>query len=192
MSRGVLGLDRVVTALLGLVLLAGGAAAVAWWGGWLARVLPGAPRELSTAGADGVVEAGWFAAACAAAAVVLAVLALWWLLAHVPRRGAGTLSLPGSGAGGQLRLEPDGVADAGARELELTPGVRSAGGRVLDDRGELVVELRATVEPTADLGEVAAAADGVSARLRQVLGRDDARGRVLLSVARDDRSPRVR
>ncbi len=40
MSRKVLGLDRFLTFLLGLVLLVGGAAAIAWWGGWAAQVFP--------------------------------------------------------------------------------------------------------------------------------------------------------
>ncbi|PRY13031.1 hypothetical protein [Kineococcus rhizosphaerae] len=188
MSRRVLGLDRVVAVLLGLVLLAGGAAAVVWAAGWLRQWWPGAPARLAVAD---VTKESWFAAAAAVAAVVLAVLALWWLLAHVPRRSVGTLSLPGSGPGGQSRLTASGPVDAAAEEFALTPGVRSASGRTISDRGELLVEFRAVVEPTADLRTVAAASQEVSAQLRQVLGRDDVRGRVRLSVARNDKTRRV-
>ncbi|MEW1959749.1 hypothetical protein [Kineococcus sp. NPDC059986] len=190
MSRKVLGLDRFLTFLLGLVLLVGGAAAIAWWGGWLKQVFPGVGDRLGS-GAGDAVRAGWFAGAAAAAAVVLAVLAIWWLLAHLPRRGTGDLTLSGSDASGRLRLDADSPARTAADLLATHPGVRAAKGRTLTDRGELVLELRATCEPTADLHEVAAAANSISAQTRSVLGRDDVHGRVVLSIARSDRSSRV-
>ncbi|WP_369054241.1 hypothetical protein [Kineococcus terrestris] len=192
MSRKVLGLDRLVAVLLGLVLVAAGAAAVAWYAGWLAQLLPGTPERLSTGPVADAVAAGWFAGACAAAAVVLALLALWWLIAHVPRRGAPAVSLPGSRDGDRLVLEADAPADAAAEALAAAPGVRSASGRTVVDRGRLVVELRAVVEPSADLEEVGRAADEVSRQLRTVVGRGDVAGRVRLSVARGDRTARVR
>ncbi|PRY14565.1 hypothetical protein [Kineococcus rhizosphaerae] len=191
MSRKVLGLDRFASFVLGLVLLVGGAAAVAWWGGWLARLVPGTGDRLFS-GAGDAVRAGWFAPAAAAAALVLAVLAVWWLIAHLPRRDAGDLTLGGSDATGRLQLDADAPARTAADVLATHPGVRSAKGRTVTDRGETVLELRATCEPTADLHEVAAAANRISAQTRQVLGRDDVHGRVVLSVARTDRSRRVR
>ncbi|WP_432544014.1 hypothetical protein [Kineococcus sp. SYSU DK002] len=191
MKRSVLAVDRLVAVVLGVVLVAAGVLAAAWGSGQLTRWWPQAPDRLDLGAARDAVDAGWFGAACAGFALVTAVLAVWWLLAHVPRQGVKTLGLTGSGPAGQLRLSADGPADAAAEELALTPGVRSAGGRTIDDRGELVVELRALVEPTADLAVVARAAEEVSTQLRGVLGREDARGRVRLSVARNDRSQRV-
>jgi hypothetical protein len=185
-SRRVLALDRVAAVLLGLVLVAGGVAGLAWWTGDLA---PG--TTLDTAAVGTVVDAGWFPAACAALAVVLAVLALWWLLAHLPRRRPGQLALPGSGREGALRVAADGPARAAARVLAAVPGVRSATGRVVEDRGRLVAELSATVEPRADLAEVAAAAGEVRGQLLEVLGRPDVAGRVRLAVARAERGSRV-
>ncbi|MEZ0163274.1 hypothetical protein AB2L27_00680 [Kineococcus sp. LSe6-4] len=191
MSRKVLGVDRLVAFVLGLVLLVGGVAAVAWWGGWLAQVLPGTGDRL-VSGTGDAVRAGWFAASAAVAAVVLGVLAVWWLVAHLPRRGTDDLTLPGNQASGRLRLAADGPARTAAELLAAHPGVRSARGRTIDDRGELVLELRATCEPTADLHEVAAQAEWISAQTRAVLGRDDVHGRVVLSVARSDHGSRVR
>ncbi|MEZ0494649.1 hypothetical protein AB2L28_20625 [Kineococcus sp. TBRC 1896] len=191
MSRTVLGLDRLLTFLLGLVLLVGGAAAIAWWAGWLSQVFPGTGDRFA-AGTGDAVRAGWFAAVAAAVAVVLAVLALWWLLSHLPRRGTDDLTLAGSETSGRLRLHADAPARTAADLLAAQPGVRGARGRTRTDRGELVLELRATCEPTADLHEVAAAANRISAQTRQVLGRDDVHGRVVLSIARSDRSSRVR
>ncbi|ABS05934.1 hypothetical protein [Kineococcus radiotolerans] len=186
MSRGVLAVDRLVAVLLGLLLVAGGVAGLAWWTGDLA---PG--TSLDTAPVADVTGAGWFPAACGGLAVVLALLGLWWLLAHVPRRGAGQVALPGSGPRGALRVEGDAPAKAAAQVLGAVPGVRSAGGRLVQDRGRLVAELSATLEPRADLAEVAAAAGEVRGQLLEVLSRPDVVGRVRLGVARADRGSRV-
>ncbi|WP_432574307.1 hypothetical protein [Kineococcus sp. SYSU DK005] len=193
MSRSVLALDRLVALVVGLVLIALGLAAAAWYPGWLARLWPAAPRELQLRTATDAFAASWWGWAAGAAGVVLVLLALWWLLAHLPRRGVGTLPLPGSARGARLLIDPDGPVDTAADVLAGTPGVRSARGRVLRDRGRLVVDVRATVEPDADLAEVVAAADAVTGDLRHVLGREDARARVRLSVARTTHQrPRVR
>ena len=98
------------------------------------------------------------------------------------------LVLPGSGKAGRLLVDPTGPASAAADALADTPGIRNARGKVLRDRGELVIAISGTVDPSADLSEVAAAADAVTTDLQTVLGRDDARARVQLSVARHHRA----
>lgn len=185
MSRGVLAVDRVAAVLLGLLLIAAGVAGLAWWTGDLA---PG--TSLDTSAVGGATGAGWYPAACAGLAVVLALLALWWLLAHLPQRRVGLVALPGSGPRGALRAEGDGPTRAAAQVLGAVPGVRSATGRLVRDRGRLVAELSATVEARADLAEVAAAAAQVRGQLLEVLGRPDVVGRVRLRVARTDRGDR--
>ena len=186
MKRGVLALDRTLCVILGLVLIAGGVAGLAWWTGDL---LPG--TKIETGSVTEALDADWFPAACAGAAVVLAVLALWWLLAHLPQRRIGAMLLPGSGSRGTLQVNGDGPTKAAAQVLTGVPGVRSASGRLVHDRGSLVAELSATVEPRADLGEVAAAAAQIREQLLDVLGRPDVVGRVRLGVARADRGARV-
>lgn len=188
MSRRTLALDRFLALVLGLVLLVGGAALVAWPTGWLDQLLGQEAGTLSTGPVTDALGASWWTGAAAAAAVVLAVLAVWWLVAHVPRQSAGTLTLTGSGRSGQLTIDPDGPAQAAADELATVAGVRSARGTVNRERGRLVVVLDATVEQRADLAEIAAEADRITATLYHVLGRRDARARVRLSVARRDRS----
>ncbi|GAA1639158.1 hypothetical protein [Georgenia ruanii] len=186
MSRGVLAVDRVVAFLLGLVLLLAGLAAIAWGAGRLYLVWPAVPAVLRLRALRAAVELGWWAPTVAVAGVVAVALGLWWLLAHLPRRGVGTLALPGAGGGG-LRLDPDAAVAAAADALAQAPGVRSASGSMRDDRGELVALLDATIEPTADLGAVVAAAEQVSAELGHVLSLPAARCRVELSVARRGR-----
>ena len=187
MRRSVLGLDRFLAIVLGLCLLVAGAAVASWYTGWLGDVWTATPKKLSTAGAADVVEMSWWPWAALGAGVLAVVLGLWWLIAHLPRRGVGMLVLPGSGKTGRLLVDPTGPAGAAADTLADTPGIRNAHAKVLRDRGELVVAITGTVDPSADLSEVAAAADAVTTDLQTVLGRDDARARVRFSVARHDR-----
>ncbi|WP_328291268.1 alkaline shock response membrane anchor protein AmaP [Kineococcus sp. NBC_00420] len=184
MGRTVLGFDRLAAIVVGLVMVVVGLAAAAWGAGWLVRVWPAAPQQLTLKTATDAFATGWWSWATGIAGAVLVLLALWWLLAHLPRRGVGDLSLKGSGRQGRLTVDPAAAAGTAADVLAETPGVRSASSRVLRDRGQLVVDLSATIEPDADLQTVVAATDDVATDLGQVLGRDDARARVRLSVAR--------
>lgn len=188
MGRAVLGLNRLLAVLAGLVLLILGLAAAAWGAGWLVKVWTSAPQTLQLKSASDTFAMAWWPWAAGIAGAVFILLGLWWLLAHLPHRGVGMLALPGSGKEGRLLIDPAGAASTAADVLGETPGVRSSSSRVLRDRGQLVVELKATVEPTADLTSVVTATDAVSADLQQVLGRDDARARVRLAVARRARN----
>lgn len=190
MKRSVTGVDRVLTLLAGLVVVAAGAAAAAWGGGWIEEVWSSAPRTVQLKTVTDTVGQSWWPWAAGAAGVVLALLALWWLLAHVRRDTVDELTLRGSGPEGRLVLDPSGPAATAAEVLSGTAGVRSASSRVRRERGTLVVALTATVEPTADLAAVVAASDAVTGELRQVLGREDARARVRLDVARRARPQR--
>ncbi|GAA0228730.1 hypothetical protein [Cryptosporangium japonicum] len=192
MRRSTLVLDRLAALVAGVVLLGLGAALVAWPTGWLADQWPGTPDRISTGSADDVVTASWWPLASGAAGVLAVVLAAWWLLAHLPRRGVGALLLSGSDRSGRLVLSPAGPADTAASVFAETPGVRSARGHVVHERGATVVDLTATLEPHADLTDVVTASDAVAADLRTVLGRDDVTTRINLTVAGHRRSlPRV-
>ena len=193
MRRSVLGLDRVLAILLGLILLVAGLGAIAWYSGGLRRLWPEFPRRISTDGASDVLNTDWWPWAGGAAGALAVLLGIWWLLAHLPRRGAGTLVLPGSGKAGRLLADPAGIATTAAEVLADTPGIRSVHGRVIRDRGKLIVGLTGTIDPRGDLKEVVAAIDAVATDLRAVVGRDDIRARIQLSVARRPRArPRVR
>jgi hypothetical protein len=81
-------------------------------------------------------------------------------------------------------VDPGPAVATAAEVLADDPMIRSAKGAVLADRGELVVRLRATVDPDADLGAVVDACDAVLADLAHVLPADQLRSRVELSVLR--------
>jgi hypothetical protein len=192
MRRTVLGLDRIAAVLLGLVLLALGVVTAAWSNGVLYRLWPQFPHQLSTGRTTEILNTTWWPWASGGVGGLAVLLGLWWLIAHLPRGRVGTLVLPGSGRSGRLLADPSGIAGTAAEVLAETPGIRSVRGRVHRDRGQLVIDLTATLDPRADLTDVIEATDAVATDLQSVLGRDDARARVLLTVARRARPrPRV-
>lgn len=131
----------------------------------------------------------WWPWAVAGGGGVLALIALVWLVRHLPRRTGSRVTLDDSGAG---RLTLDlGAATAAAAETvaETTPGVRFASGRQVVDRGQLVAELVIEIEPTADLAVVRAVARDAAGRLAATVGVERLRHRTRLRVARPPRTP---
>lgn len=157
MKRATASLDRTSTAVVGLALIALGGGAIAWQRG----KFPGRERIDATF-VDTTIDAGWWPWALGAAAIVLVLLGLWWLLAHLPRRSVGTVafaSTPDSEVDGRLSVDLTTAAKSAAKSLADHPGVVSASGRSVSDRGERVVEISATLDPAAtSLDAVSAAA----------------------------------
>lgn len=192
MRRSILAFDRVLVLLLGLVLIVVGVAAVGWQTGFLASIWPDVPDEVAVDTGQ-LTEASNFPVVAGVAGSALVVVGLWWLLAHLPRRSVGSLRLPAGDQPGRLVVDPGPAVATAAQVLADDPLIRSARGAVLADRGELVVRLRATVDPDTDLGAVVAACDGVLADLAHVLPTEQLRSRVELSVLRrGETGPRVR
>lgn len=180
MSRTTIAVDRLVTFLVAVVLIVVGAAAAVWG---TDRVSP-FTGALSLGPVSDATDKTWWPWVIGIAGAVLVLLALRWLLAHLPRRGTGPVKLSGTGRTGRLVADGSSVAEAAAQALQATPGVRSARGRVLTERGQVVARLDATIDADADLTLIAAGADEVSSQLRHVLGRDDLRCQVQLRLAR--------
>lgn len=189
MSRATIAVDRVVMFAVAVVLIGVGIAGIAWWFD-LATLLP-ARTDLT--GALDTVRQSWWPWVTGVVGLIAVLAGLRWLISHVPDRGVGDLTLSGSGPGGKLRAAPGPVAQAAARVLAAAPGVRSSTGKVLHERGQLVARLTATIETTADLRAIAAAADQVAAELGAVLGREDLHCQIQLKTATRTRAqPRVR
>ena len=177
MRRAAAAIERVAVLLAGLVLLAVGGAGVAWEQGWL-------PEDRDRIDASAALEGSresWWPWLIGLSGLLVFLLGLWWLLAHARRSTVGRLKLPGSGRAGGLVVDSSALLSAAAAVLEETVGVTSRDGRVWHDRRELVVELRAALDPGADLDEAADAAERAAAVLRTSLGPETpARCRVVL------------
>ncbi|MFE5294432.1 hypothetical protein ACFQ8T_19810 [Isoptericola sp. NPDC056618] len=183
--RHVVGADRALLTLLGLVLLVAGVGLVALASGWVpaGAGMPGPGEEVAVPAMAAAPDAPWWPAACAVAAVVMVVVGLWWLLAHRPGPRTTSMPLPGSRTRDRLRVVPDAVTRAATAELDDDPRVRSAALGLAEEHGRLVLVGRVRVAPRTDVTAVGTLVDGVAHRTAQVLGRDLS-GRVHLAVAR--------
>lgn len=190
MRRGVIALDRTAGIVVALALIVGGGLALGWW----YDVLPGGPDVIRLHTPADPGGAMWWPWATGAGGAVLALVGVWWMVRHLPRRVNGRFSLAGADRSGGLFADAHAAVDAAASDLAGRPDIRDGSGRVVADRGELVAELQCTIEPSADLEAVRAAVTRTTADLHAVLGLPQLRHRARLRVARSDKAtapPRV-
>ncbi|MEU6859242.1 hypothetical protein AB0B28_10285 [Glycomyces sp. NPDC046736] len=184
----ILAIDRAAAVVLGLLLLAAGAAVLEWrfdfFGLWK-RLDSGAVRD--------VAESSWFPWAAGAAAIVFAALALWWLIARVPRPVAGKIRL---GSSGTDRVEVDvrSVAPRLRESLERNAPVdHVTSSRSHTGTGQLV-QLRASVDPRGDGESLRRAADALAASVEKAFPDGEVELRVLIDAPRRPgarKTPRV-
>ncbi|MDQ3592023.1 MAG: hypothetical protein M3386_03870 [Actinomycetota bacterium] len=180
--------DRLVTFVVGVALIAGAVIVI----GWKYDLFNWLPEAVDSGPALDVTEYGWWPWALAAAALILLLLGLRWLFGHLPSRRVTELRLPGSGAEGRLEVDAGSAVSAACASLQSRHDIRSAKGDVRRDRGQLVIDIRATLEPRCDLAEVATAIDETTAALTQSLERPDLYCRVRLDVGSRGRSKAAR
>lgn len=180
-------IDRVLGVLIGLILLAAGAAAWLWYFSFGLTF-----DTISTSALRRQLDSAWWPWALGAVGVVLIVLGLRRLVAHLPQRGVHALRLPGSRDFGGLTVISGALTTAASDQLEEVAGVRSVRGQVRLDRRELVLDFVATVEPSVELRDIARACDAVAGETAGMLGRSDLSFRFDVRVPRRARAlPRV-
>ena len=143
-------LNRVLVALLGLLLLTGGVLAlVRSFGGFGARL---ADDRLLTEGQTRFTEDNaWVWIVVAAVAVLLALLALRWLLAQLRSDRSGTMDLEPDPRKGATTLHPSALTTAVCQEIESYRGVRSARARLLHDDRHPDLVLDVDLDDRADI-----------------------------------------
>jgi len=183
-TRTVAGLDRLLALLLGLVWVAVGVGAIIWQGGWYQQ----APRTLSAPWLSSATTASWWPWATGVGGIILILLALRWLVAHLPHRRSPAVTLAGSDRTGQLTADLSALAAASATVLADTPGCGPPRAP-RSPTGQPTLSLTATLEPTADLVTVA---DHPGTQLAAALPDPHIDAQVHLRVARSARNqPRV-
>ena len=156
MTRRLAAIDRIASTLVGLVLVAAGAALLDWRYRWLGT----RDETLSTARLDDVASSAWWPWVFAAVGILLGVLGLLWMLAHAPRRGERAVRLPGaSDRTGSVRVDLHEVARAVAADFEARTNVTHVRGTARQQGRTHVIELRGQLDPhaTGDSIESAAA-----------------------------------
>lgn len=171
--------DRVVVTLVGLALVAAGAAILA-----IALDLLEPPDLTGIAETALEQLEAWPAAAVIAVAAVVAILGAAFSIRHLlpahQQRAVSELTLP-SGEG-RHRTEVRGRALSKAIETDLgrLPSVRSSSARLVSANPP-AVDARVTTSLSCDLDELREHVAGVAERLEGALGRSDVRMRVQIS-----------
>lgn len=157
--------DRVLVLLAGLGLVAGGLVLLDWEPG---RVLDLEP-VLHTGSALDLLDRDWWPWAQGGAGAVLALLALWWLLAHLPRRGPARVGLPAPEGSDRVALATGALGEVLAERVESTGALDHAHVDVARHRGLTTVTVRARVQQDADLVAVREAVAEVAAEVGSAL-----------------------
>ena len=186
-TRRTRGTDRVVTVVLGAVLLAAGLAA---WD-WRLGLTGGLASTLDVSATDPVLDSAWWPWAWAAAGIALGLVGLAWLLSHRPRLTRGTSRLAESDPTGRLEVDRSSLASTLAERWGDLAPVTGARGRALPDAPE-VVELSAHVEVEADAEALVQAAGQLEREVAEAFPDDAVRVRFLLDgPARQRRTRRT-
>lgn len=187
MTRSLLRTDRLATLVVGLVLVVLGLGAIDWQTGQVLSYRD----ALDTGPASTVVESAWWPWAFAGAGLLLAVVGLWWLLAHLRREGPGVLRLRSSDETGRTEADLRSVAAAAADRLATLAPVTGAKGTTKVYRSHTVVELRAHVDEAADPATLTEAVATCTADVSAAFSEDDVTCRVLLEAPRRSRTGRT-
>lgn len=180
--------DRLLVALVGLALVAGGLLAVDWQQGWVLDL----PSTLTTGPAQDVVTASWWPWASAVATVCAALLGLVLLTRLVPGRGPSTLRSSVSDERGRVEVDVRSLADAAARRLAELGPVDDPSGRVVVRRGRTGIELHARVAADADIDQLLLAVRQCTAEVEEAFPHDPVACRVVLDAPREGRGGRAR
>ena len=184
--------NRVLLALLGLVLLGGGLLVLASgadlyrrWNltppaGWPLT----APHDVLIPRADQArwVDGGWWWVAATAALALLLLLALTWLLSQ-PRRRPRQLSV-GDTPGEDVRVNDRALGKALTTELDVLPGVRRSRARFFGPSTRPRVRIDLTLEPGHTPEHVLTDLRDAVDRARNSAGWDQLPKEIRLGVAR--------
>lgn len=181
MKRSVVAVDRFVLLLLGVLLLAAGVLMALWSLGRL-----GTASRLDVAPVADLAEEWWWPSALGLIGLALILVAIRWLIAHVPRRRISTVALSTPRTDGPSTpavVDMGALAGAFADDLAQRPGIASARGRAVYDGGDRVFEVVAKVDDSADLDRAIASSHAAMQALATASeGRTDGTARVRLRL----------
>lgn len=189
MRRSMIGLDRFLGVVVGVVLVLVGLLGIAWWQGVLLHRLPraGSVGRSTGSGIRSGVGQSWWPYVAGLVGLVLAILGTIWLVEHFVSRAVHSYRLAGSDQSGRLKASSGALLSAAEEQLTDIRGIRSASGSMTTERGALIADLSVTAEPGTDLRTVAAEIDRTVTDLASSLDDPAVAYRTQLSVARRQR-----
>ncbi|WP_051026475.1 hypothetical protein [Nocardia higoensis] len=179
MTRLAGAIDRLIAALVGVVLLALGAALLLW----NTAVGDSFPDTVTAPGLVTATTTGWWPWALAGTGLLCALVAIRWLFSHTPAAAAGTLRLGDTDGLGGIAIDLGPVADAVAAHLAARPEVFSAKGKAVVERGVRTIELTVTAVSIDDMEPLVGVADDTSAELAGSLGDPSVAVRTVLGLS---------
>lgn len=172
-------IDRLITGLVGVLLLAGGVWALGDRLGQ--RNARAAADRVSVPTITGLPDQPWWPAAVGAGGVVLVLGALWLLVRHLHTAGSRTVPVPGGGT-----VEMGRVADAVAADLGRSPWIRKARASTRIEKGHPVIRVAVTVSPGASAADLSGLAEGARRDVAAAAG-PGVTFQLLVNDRRDDR-----
>lgn len=148
MKRATAAVDRILVVLLGLALLAAGSLALAWYFDvpFAVDTVTKFDREVF----GDLPNQDWWEGALAGTAAVSALVALALLIGNLSPRRTGTLQIS-SDESLAVRVDLGALARGVAADLSMFPGVDSARGHAIDDRGTATLAVTVDTTPHIDL-----------------------------------------
>jgi len=158
--------DRIAALIVGVTLVALGAGALLW----RTDLVPGIPHLITAPALVNALDTWWWRWAVAGAGLLCVAVALRWLLTHRPARKAAPILLHDDGDPGTVIIDPAAVAAAAAEALNQHPGVYSAKGKAVTDRGIRTIELAVTTAHPEELSTIIRAIDDTCANIAECIG----------------------
>jgi hypothetical protein len=184
--------DRVLLWVLGLLLLALGAAGLLAAAGVFgedassARLVPNVVQDFFAE------QGAWVWPAIGVGTLLLALFGLRLLVLQVVTDRVGTLDLTRDRTTGEVILDSSAITDVLTEQVEDLPGVAAAAARVVRQRRETVLVLKVVATSRADLGDLRRRlADDVLTDLGSAFG-DDMRWTVRVEIEPSTEGPRKR
>ncbi|MFE0750653.1 hypothetical protein [Gordonia sp. NPDC058843] len=159
---------RLTVGLMALLLIAIGAAAVAWRidaepvAGWIER--------LDERAALDAAQASWWVWVLAGVTVIAVGWGLLLLATNIRPRAVDDALLDGSDATGTLTVAPKLIANAAAAELAGNPLFQKVTAKAIDDRSRSIIRLEVSATPNRSFDEVTAPVTETVTAIRTALG----------------------
>lgn len=192
MTRPTAAMDRLATAIVGILLVAGGAAVLIWDTALVADI----PESITAPGLVRASETSWWPWASAGAGIVLALVALRWLVAHRPTPRIDRTAIDGTFidaedvTSGRATADITALASASARALEIHTCVKKASAKAVIDRRQRIIMIDATAQSPELLGEAALAADQVARDAITMIGDSSLATRTVIHIEKRGKTAR--
>jgi hypothetical protein len=178
--------NRTIIVIWGVIFAAGGGVLLAMGAGAAGSGLAGQPVITKSHFAFITGHQGWSWGIIGAVGAVLVAVGVWWLIAQLRiTRGMRSLEIEPDRGSGRATVPTRLLSAAVAADLDQTPGMEQGRARLVRRRGRPELELRAKLNPHADIHAARRHIEGVVIpHAREALAPQPLPARVTVELAR--------